>query len=202
MNIAIVILAAGASRRMGTSKQLLAWGKKSLLGHAISEALQCSPSDVFVVLGANADVIAASIEDYPVKIIRNTAWKKGLSSSIGCAISRIQVQKFDAVLLMLADQPEVDADVLKSLISAYKKSKLSIVATAYENKNGVPAIFNDQYFSKLRALVGDRGAAAVIKNNPNDVLVIRPQKSISDIDTQETYKKLFQLNFRPSIKDK
>ena len=80
-NIAIVILAAGASKRMGSPKQLLKWGNESLLTHAINKALNVKNSEVIVVLGANHGSIQKEIEQFPITILKNLPFSKLRSHS-------------------------------------------------------------------------------------------------------------------------
>jgi len=111
---AVLILAAGASTRMGQPKQLLPWGKTTLLNHAINEAKKIS-EHVFVVLGANKELIESSLNSQ-VEIIRNPNWENGMGTSITYGISILDKnEEFDSVLIMLADQPLLDSTYLNNL---------------------------------------------------------------------------------------
>ncbi|MCP4974815.1 MAG: nucleotidyltransferase family protein [Maribacter sp.] len=188
-NIAVVILAAGESSRMQKTKQLLPWGKSTLLGSAIKEALESNAENVYVVLGAKAETIQMQLEKSDVDLIFNNDWKKGMGSSISCAINYLLhlETNYDGILIMLCDQPLIDAIYLNKMISTFKKSGKGIVATAYESRNGVPVLFNNKYFEQLSLLDSDKGAKAIIMDNPTDVLTIIPMGKEIDLDTIEEY---------------
>jgi len=84
-NIAVVILAAGASKRMHSPKQLLSWDKNTLIAHAIETALKLEVKEVIVVLGANYQFIEQEIKHYPITILNNKDWALGLGKSLACA---------------------------------------------------------------------------------------------------------------------
>ncbi len=191
-NIAIVILAAGASSRMGEPKQLLAWGENTLLGHAIKTVLETRIHPVYVVLGANYDSIKKEIEHLPVKILRNQEWHLGLGNSIACASREILNSEtcFDGVLFVLGDQPFVTKAFLNDLIKNFEPEKKQIIVTAYkETKKGVPAIFDKTYFKDLLLLNGKDGAKQLIRDNSPFLKTIMPPFKNIDLDTQEEYLK-------------
>lgn len=189
---ALLILAAGASRRMGSCKQLLPWKNTTLIGNAIETALASKADEVFVVLGANFDTINNTIKHYPINILRNLQWEKGMGTSIAYGLTAIQDHKnnFTSVLISLADLPLVDAIHYNLLIDKSNSSKNNIIASSYEEKIGVPAIFNKKYFAKLISLNKDVGAAKLIKQHINDVSQLKIEVKHKDIDTVEDYKDL------------
>ena len=129
-NIALVILAAGASRRMGeTTKQLLQWKNTTLLGNAIAVAEKSNAKNIFVVLGADAQNIKNKIKTTRCTIAINKNWVAGLGTSIACGIQELNTttDKYDGVLLMLADQPFIDVDYLNLLIEGFNKSNKRII---------------------------------------------------------------------------
>lgn len=187
--IAILILAAGSSSRMGSPKQLLKWGNTTLLNDSITQAANSISDSVFVVLGANYSKVKDSIKNKSVTILINNKWELGLGNSIAYGLNAIQKHNFDGVLLMLADQPQVDTVFLNKLISAFEKGDKSVIATTYKNEGGVPAIFDKSYFNQLASLKGDKGAKLVINKSLADTTLITPSIPITDIDTDEMYEK-------------
>ncbi len=108
-HVVAVVLAAGASTRMGTAKQLLTVDGKSLLQIAV-DAAACAMPEVcqsVVVLGANAEQIRDAVDFGQSKVLQNNDWQRGLSSSIVCAVKYIEqnLPQASGVILMLADQP-------------------------------------------------------------------------------------------------
>lgn len=196
-NIAIIILAAGESYRMGTPKQLLKWNKTTLLGHAINTAEATNKIKTIVVLGANCELIKPKIKIHQVDIIENTNWDFGLGKSIAYGIAHIikEDSNYDGALIMLADQPLIDSKYLNSMIAQFKTGKGQIVATAYNNgKQGVPVLFDKAYFQELSQLNDDKGAKSVLQKHSKYVSIINAEHDVSDIDTLEGYESLYKTN--------
>ncbi|MDT0607567.1 nucleotidyltransferase family protein [Croceitalea rosinachiae] len=188
-NIAVLILAAGASTRMGQSKQLLPWGETTLLNHAIAQANYVS-EHIFVVLGANKDSIEKTLSN-EVSVIFNPSWKQGMGTSIAVGVSKIQKgHLFDALLIMLGDQPLLDGSYLNELNQLFGTSKNRIVATSYGDKNGVPAFFHNSLFNELRKLSKDYGARSLMQRHVQYLSSLNPNGKEIDIDTPETYNQL------------
>lgn len=190
--IAAVLLAAGGSVRMQSTKQSLPWGNTTLLGNAIRSARESLATEIFVVLGANADKIKEQHSDSVIQWIKNEDWKKGMGTSITSAIKHIlnNPNSFDAILIMLCDQPLIDSAYLNQIIDTFKNSDKGIIATAYKHRSGVPALFDKKYFSELEKLNKDYGAKDLIFKYSDDVLTIDPKGKELDLDTMEDYNKL------------
>lgn len=191
-NIAVLILAAGASSRMGRTKQLLPWKDTTLLGNAIRNAKASDVGCVAVVLGANAASIQKEIPKNNVEIVENAEWQYGLGSSIACGMKFLleTYPKTKAILTMLADQPLIDAGYLNTMIAAFNQNGKRIIATAYKNRAGVPALFPESYFEKLATLEDDFGARNIINGPYKKVLILDPGRKNLDIDTKSDYENL------------
>ena len=191
--IAIIILAAGASSRMGKIKQLLPWKQTTLIGNAIEQALDSKADAVFVVLGANYQLISKEIKQENITIIYNKNWTLGMGSSIVCAMDFFDKKhkKYDGVLITLVDQPLIDVIYFNMLINKFIDN--NIIASKYKNRVGVPAIFSLKYFNELRQLNGDIGARNLILKHINDVKKIDAFDKIQDIDSIESYEHLYSL---------
>ncbi|WP_335964902.1 nucleotidyltransferase family protein [Galbibacter sp. PAP.153] len=191
--IAIIILAAGASNRMGVPKQLLPWGDRTLLEHSICIATPIF-EDVFVVLGANAELIEQQTT-LNVPILKHVNWKNGLGSSIAFAVKELKHHHFDGILFVLGDQPFVTGRYLKTLQHTFQQESQSIIASQFRKKLGVPAIFPQKYFNLLEELNADEGAKQIIKENEDNVIAIPAGDFVMDIDTKQDYKKAHKLFF-------
>ncbi|NHF59890.1 nucleotidyltransferase family protein [Flavobacteriaceae bacterium TP-CH-4] len=193
-NIALVILAAGASTRMGRPKQLLPWGQDNLLRHAIKQAHGTGLKQILVVLGANAQVIKKNLGPHFVDTVTNPDWEEGLGSSLSYGIQQLLAsqQSFKGVLIMLADQPLVDKDYLNELITAFETREKGIVVTSYGQRVGVPAVFHSRYFERLKALNKDFGAKEIIQRHKNDMFVVDPKGKAVDVDTRDVYERLWK----------
>lgn len=186
MNIAILILAAGSSSRMGVAKQLLPAGDTTLLGIAINNALQTKVGNIYCVLGAKADEIQNSIKVKDIEFIINSDYKTGLSSSIKKGINHLQSQNYDAILMTLGDQPYVDFNILNEMINVFKTQPHKIIASGYGEKVGIPVIIPKHYYPEFLKLTGDKGAKQFLNNNTEQIVVFN-NEHLMDIDTKEDY---------------
>ena len=198
-HITVIILAAGASKRMGTPKQLLEWGKNNtLLGYAVDTALGINPSEVIVVLGAFYEQIENKLKDLPITILKNEEWRSGLGTSIACAAQYIleSPEKISNILIMLSDQPFVTSEYLNNMCSEFVPNEKCIIASSYQNRAfGVPAFFDISYLKELTALHDDYGARHLLKRHESLIKTLHPPRENPDIDTPEDYKNNFNTNF-------
>ena len=197
-SIAAIILAAGASRRMGQPKQLLPYQGQTLLSHAIQCAIASSCKIVIVILGAHVDKIEPQISQLPIKIVKNSNWNKGISSSIACGVSYIQEQdlNINGVVFLTCDQPLISTVIVDQLIEAHDLSNKPIIASQYENTLGIPALFSNSFFAELTELKADRGAKIIINKYPELVYPINFQLGAIDLDTLEKYQQFIASNNR------
>lgn len=196
--IVIVVLAAGASKRMGEPKQLLKWGGSTLITHTIQTALKLNSDTIYVVLGANFKLIKNSITHFPITILNNKNWEQGLGESIAFAAKHIQKSshKPEAILFVLADQPFINVSYLKSMISSFSKEKKQIIASSYQNRKfGVPALFDSYYLDDLSDLKGDFGARHFMQKNESFIKALIPPVKNVDLDFKEDYEKFYKENF-------
>ncbi|MFL1011441.1 nucleotidyltransferase family protein [Flavisericum labens] len=197
-HVAIVILAAGESRRMGEPKQLLSWKKTTLIEHVVKNVLEVNVNDVAVVLGAHYNEINKQLKDYPVKIINNNLWNSGLGHSISKAVLYFMSKKskIEALMIILADQPFVTSAYLMKMIDSFTPNNKQILATQYnDGKLGVPVLFDNFYFTELSELSKDEGAHLIIKKNKNFVDILKASFVNMDIDSKEDYHKAKAQNF-------
>ena len=190
-NLAIIILAAGASRRMGEAKQLLQLGGMTLIKRAVKTALAVPSESVIVVLGARHDQIQKEIEDLDCHIVINESWEKGMGTSLSVGIEKVLAmeQAIDGCLILLADQPFLSARHLELLISTFVKYPNPIIATQHNATIGVPAIFDRSLFPNLLQLYADKGARQLIKTHLSYTRTISINDEIEDIDTPEDFAK-------------
>lgn len=190
--VAVVLLAAGSSKRMGQPKQLLPWNESTLLGHAIKSILSGSASKLFLVLGAHSDQIAAKVDLSGMTVLINENWEQGLGSSIAFAIGEINEKYTDinAVLFLLADQPFIESIHLDNLIQLHFKEPESIILTRNGEYKGVPVLFPRKFFPELLILSNDEGAKKIIASQKGQVMEVVTENETTDIDTFDTYVKL------------
>lgn len=183
--IAAIVLAAGASARMGRPKLLLTDRGVPLLRRAVDAAIRGGCNDVVVVLGADREQYQPVLADTPARIAYNADFAQGMSSSIRAGVEAVR-EDAEAAVVMLADQPFVHDSVIRRLIDAYRTSGMKIVACAYEGVRGVPVLFDRALFLELLVLEGDQGARQVMATYPRHVATVEiPADAARDIDTPE-----------------
>jgi molybdenum cofactor cytidylyltransferase len=181
----IVLLAAGASSRMGTPKQLLKINGVSLIRHASTQALESGCRPVVIVLGANANLIAPELNALEIRIAVNRDWKAGMSSSIRSGMEALLGidSRIESVILFLADQPNVTGTSLARLASAHVQTGRALVAASYSGSIGTPALFSRCYFDELLQLEGQGGAKSLLARYAHRVLPIDFPEAACDLDT-------------------
>jgi len=191
--IGLIILAAGASSRLGTPKQNLIYQGQTLLQRAIHTALTSACCEkIVVVLGANEGVIRPNISDHQVHITYNPNWQEGIASSIRLGITELQKLEpnITAAILMVCDQPFVDPLLIYQLTERRAENNNGIIACSYKDTLGVPALFDVSYFPRLLKLQGKEGAKKLIKAFSHDVLPVAFPLGAIDIDTMDDYEGL------------
>ena len=191
---AILILAAGESKRMGEPKQLLPYNNSTLLLHSIEQANAIKYTDVFVVIGAHFSEIFQSIRGQKATILKNNNWEDGMGSSLSKGIDLIKKKdKYDRVLVTLSDLPLVNTEHYEQLIELSDTTGKRIVLTNYEEISGVPAIFDKSLFNELTILSDDEGAKPIVKKYKKEVVKMNSTTPFFDVDTKEAYQKLKKL---------
>ncbi|MBI3220337.1 MAG: nucleotidyltransferase family protein [Bacteroidetes bacterium] len=186
MSTAIIILAAGSSSRLGRSKQLLIYQGISLLKRTALAALETKLS-VFVVLGANAATHQNEINDLPLSITVNQDWSKGMGHSLkhGLRYALQQMPDIDSVLVLVCDQPHIHSAHLLNLKNQFQEGEASMVASAYADGAGVPALFGREWFEHILQLPDDHGARSLITKNKSQVATVPFPLGAVDIDTED-----------------
>ena len=179
-----LVLAAGASRRFGSPKQLARIGGHSLLQRAIANATDSVGSSVTVVLGAHAAAIAQTLPPGSASLLINRDWQEGIASSIRLGVQRLP-GACDGVMLVLADQPLVGSQMLQRLITAWRRQPRQIIASHYSSVTGVPAVFPRWCFPDLLSLRGDQGARVLLRRYAQHVIRLAHPEAAIDIDYPE-----------------
>ena len=189
---AIVILAAGGSRRLGQPKQLLSVLGEPLLRRVVRMAGEVSPDHLIVVLGSSAYDCVPVIKDYGVDIVVNPFWECGLAGSIRIGVERAEEQDADSILLLLADQPWLNSEVIKRFLDRMNGQTDVIIAARYDGILGAPMMFGSDWFPQLKNLEGDQGARNLVSKEGDRVEVIDWSDGALDVDTPEDLASLMQ----------
>jgi molybdenum cofactor cytidylyltransferase len=190
--VGLIILAAGASTRMGTPKQLLAYRGCSFIRHMAEVAIASVCQPIVVVLGANAEQIKPEISQLPVQIVENQQWAEGMSASIRVGLEALLAvnQNLEAVAIALCDQPFVSPQTLDRIVEAFHSTGKPIIASEYAGTLGVPVLFSRSLFSELMDLKSNEGAKKLVKKHIHEVFSVPFPEGSIDIDTQTDYEQL------------
>lgn len=196
--VGIILLAAGASARMGEPKQLLRFRGETLLRRTAKIALAVSKK-VVVALGARIEITQKEIEGLPVEFVENNDWEAGMSGSIKAGLEKLltDADELKAVIVMVCDQPFADENTLGKIIETYNESNALIIASEYQNTLGVPALFDRKLFPELLALDAQTGAKRLIKKYRAQTSAVSFPKGAFDVDTPIDYENLIKEEQKP-----
>lgn len=187
-SISGVILAAGSSSRLGSPKQLLPLAGVPLLTHVLRNASASQLDEVILVLGHEADRIAAAVGDWGQRLVVNAGYAQGQSSSLRAGLLALDPAA-DAALFLLGDQPRVGPEVIDTLIAAYHAGAGPILVPEYGGQGGNPILFARSLFPQLDRVSGDEGARGVVRAHAAEVVAVpvSDDPPPPDVDTEEDY---------------
>jgi molybdenum cofactor cytidylyltransferase len=162
--ISAVVLAAGSATRFGATKQLEIIRDKPLPQHAIDAALAAGVDEIVVVLGHEADLVAAALRLPEIaRVVRNPAYASGIASSLAAGLRALGDS--DAAVVLLGDQPGITPSHVGALIDAFGRRSSPIVRLRFASGPG-PALLARETWSEAEALEGDAGARVLAERHP------------------------------------
>jgi molybdenum cofactor cytidylyltransferase len=188
-----LVLAAGASTRLGQPKQLLPFGKTTLLGKVLDEARASAALDeVIVVLGGAADEIRAQVDLSGATVVENGEFTTGCSSSYRTGLGVVDARA-EAVAILLGDQPGVDRTVIDTVVEEWRRTRDRILLAAYRTREGHPLLFARTLFDQLVVLQGDKAAWKIVDARRAEIRTValdRPHPR--DVNTWHEYEQLLR----------
>ncbi|WP_201983665.1 nucleotidyltransferase family protein [Hymenobacter rubidus] len=188
--VALLLLAAGASTRMGQPKQLLPYHGRTLLRHAAETAVASGCAPIILVTGALHEELLPETVGLPIQAVRNVEWETGMASSIRAGLTALAGTQPAAVLIMLTDQPLVTSELLQQLVRQQQQTQAPAVTAAYGDTLGVPAVFSSILLPELLQLQGQQGAGRLIASLGAAVGRVAFAAGLLDVDTPEQYARL------------
>lgn len=191
MPVAAVLLAAGGSRRMGQTKQLLPIDGQPMVRRVAQTVCEVGLAQVVAVVGAEGERVARALAGLDLEIVHNPAWERGMSTSVRAGIEALRPE-IGAALLVLADQPALTAGALRILVEAFRASGAPIVAPYYRGRRGNPVLFARSLFAELSRVEGDQGGRAILARYEQDVerVDVDDDAILLDVDTRQEYEDL------------
>jgi molybdenum cofactor cytidylyltransferase len=189
--VSAVVLAAGGSRRMGQTKQLLPIAGQPMVRRVVQAACQAGLAQVVVVVGAEGERVAEVLAGLEVDIVHNPAWEQGMSTSLRAGLDALRPE-IEAALLVLADQPGLTPAMLRAVVNGYRTSRAPIVAPFYGGRRGNPVLFARALFAELRQVEGDQGGRALLLRYEQEVVHVHMDDAaiLLDVDTRQDYEGL------------
>lgn len=191
--IGLIVLAAGGSSRLGQPKQLLPYQGRTLLRQAAQVAVASGCEPLVLVTGALHDELLPEVAELPFFGVRNEDWAQGRSSSIQAGLDVLEMQTtaapLDAAIIILCDQPLLNAALLQQLVTQFQTTGQLLVASVYGGTRGVPALFSRALFPALHALQGPAGARDLLRQYAALPAVPFPG-GLLDVDTAAQYEQL------------
>lgn len=192
MTVAALVLAAGGSSRLGRPKQLERWGATTLLGHVVGQVKEYPVDEVWVVLGADAEEILATVDLDGCGVVENPEWEEGMASSLRVGLDAlIQLSRAEAALIVIGDQPNIDPRVVADVVETFDRTSAPVVIPKYRYTWGNPVMVGRPLWPRLMSLEGDEGAQRLFKAHPEWVEEVwTDQLPPRDVDTESDLSEL------------
>ena len=194
--ISAIVLAAGASTRMGQAKAALPLGQtgETVAARVVRSLLEGGAPEVVVVAGAHIDAVRAAMPSHEprARLIEHPGWNRGQLSSLIAGLDAIDTPLVEAVLVTLVDVPLVRASTVAAVIEAWRRTGAPIVRPAQGDRHGHPVIFDRSVFADLRAADPNTGAKAVFAIHRDRIVNVEVNDAgaFVDIDTPEDYRRV------------
>ena len=201
-NEAIVLLAAGNSSRMGTSKQSLDMGGQTLLNHTVQCAISSQIPNVIVVLGAHLAETQNIVKGLPITTVVNPDWSRGMGKSLKLGVTKALEANpmLEGIMILVCDQPKISVTHINEMGRMHIIKRPLAVASAYKGTLGVPVLFDRSVFSDLLKVDDQAGARDVLKKIKSEVISLPFAGGEIDLDTPEDYQSFMQsLNKRTTV---
>ena len=195
-----VVLAAGGSKRMGRSKQLISWQGIPFIAQVAQNALEAGLEPLIVVTGADQELIEKVIGHLPVQFVHNADWASGMSYSMKSGLKALP-QHCGSVMFLLSDQPQISPILIRQLLERYAKNRAPITAPMVGGRRGNPVLFGSTTFNALMQVQGDKGGRALFSQFDVDWLPWIDDRVLMDVDEAGDEQSLREVYFPLELDD-
>jgi molybdenum cofactor cytidylyltransferase len=189
--ISAIVVAAGLSTRMGQPKQLLPYAGHTVIEQIVSVLLPCPLAEVVVVTGHERQAIEATLATWPVRCVFNPNYEQGeMLSSVQCGLAELETKITAAALIVLSDQPQLEAAVVRQLIDTYCAEPGPLIIPSFQMRRGHPILIDRVCWPEILALDTSRMLRDVIRTHAAKIqyVVVETESVLRDIDTPEAYR--------------
>jgi molybdenum cofactor cytidylyltransferase len=189
--IGAIILAAGHSKRMGQPKMLLPWGDSTIIRQVCQRLCAVGLHEIVVITGEHHAAIQAQVSDLPLRVVQNSEYTKGeMLSSLQVGLDAVW-NTCDACLVVLGDQPTIEAGVIAAVLDAYHRRASLIVAPSYNRRRGHPLLIDRFFWQAIKDLPRNKAPRDLLRANESQIdhVVVETASILQDIDTPEDYQR-------------
>lgn len=189
--VTALLLAAGTSSRMHEFKQLLDYRGRTVVEACVEAILATTADDVVVVVGHRGDEVAAVLERFPVRFVRNDRYLEGMSTSVQAGV-RSTLDSADGVMICLCDQPHVPSSVYEAVLDAYRRTGAPVVVPTIAGDTGHPVVFDLSLADEILGVDPAQGLRSVTYAHRGETLRV-PVDTVAvldDMDTRDDYERL------------
>ncbi|HEY4692585.1 MAG TPA: nucleotidyltransferase family protein [Bellilinea sp.] len=189
--VAAIVLAAGASRRMGRSKMTLPFRGKTVLGTILTTLNQAEVDPLIVVIGGAKEKVEAALAELPMNVIRayNPEFEHTeMLDSLKIGIEALPAD-VEAFLIVLGDQPQMQPGTVKAILAEYRTGGHELIIPSYEMRRGHPWLVGKAFWPALTSLSGDQTMRDFLRLQQDRIhyLVVDTPSILQDMDTPEDY---------------
>jgi molybdenum cofactor cytidylyltransferase len=190
--VAAIVLAAGASTRMGRNKLLLEIAGETLVRRVVRAALGAGLDRVVVVLGHDEARVRAQLDGLPCETVVNADHARGAGTSLQAGVRHVAADAdADAVVIVLADMPFVTAEMIAALADRYRATRAPVVFSRYGDVQAPPTLYDRSLFPELLAIDDDRGGKEVVRRHQAEAAGMDwPESALHDVDSPADYDRI------------
>ena len=182
---AAILLAAGASRRMGRNKMLVELDGHSLVRRAVRRVFEAGLDPIIVVVGREAERVQTELTGFPCRFVTNPDYTGPTSTSLHLGLDALPA-KVDSAVVILGDMPFVTSEMLRQVVAAARSTSAPLVVSRYGDVLAPPLLFRRLLFPELLAWHGEGCGKEVVRRHQGEAVILDwPAESLKDIDTPD-----------------